>query len=716
MHSFKIGTESQPFGCVLCLGEDRFFEQLSVKTELIRNRAEQVLNDSAHDGAGGRNPQNSLSVFGEFFQAVDHLNRLCAHRVLNELEVWPLVLHVVMHQQRCTDKLKSHLEMRQTVWWYAQPDPRHVELVRCFAQLNLNAGQNSSGPSVHQQKLAWNKKPILAVLFHEIRRHLEFFINTVLQLMRDPGVDFLILAAQEPDMSNPIVADLYGATSDNGWRFILEGRELAVDLPTTITPRLLDAMRHKIRGMKITCLLSFSGSSADWEEQWRGMCRPGIDVHHYISLPIQWLPSDPLFNSCILLDPCFLQELPSTADNVLCISCIRPPLSCMGEIVRSERKPFVEGTGQVFRILALVDQDQPIIPPQMLAETLLLLMELPEAKIAFCGLDLMQIASIRREMEAFALKHELDKHFFDQRSEFWGCRPAAAYTQRIRNEVHVCLAMCPVDDGVNVALCAGTVVVTQRDSRGGGDVRACGAISMLKMLGLGALALPYGVGSGGLVRQLYNDGETLQLVQRILDHHATDLTTSLAFFDQDRTAKDLAAVACVLHGSDKIPQQNQRNFISRQPEQPYFVLGGDGLLYQTARVHVRVAEDLLGPNIFLLPTESRSDLMDCDLLHSCLSLDPGQMDQDQGCIGQASGADHMMIELPHNSCFLDLIDDADVNEGGDGAGPASGEAQSAGDLLGRGAVLHPGPVLTFWTGRRRRGGRRGQRRPTRYSE
>jgi len=39
-------------------------------------------------------------------------------------------------------------------------------------------------------------------------------------------------------------------------------------------------------------------------------------------------------------------------------------------------------------------------------------------------------------------------------------------------------------------------------------------------------------------------------------------------------------------------------------------------------------------------------------------------------------------------------------------------SESAGDLLGRGAVLHPGPVLTQWTGRRRRRGRtrRGRRR------
>ena len=35
-------------------------------------------------------------------------------------------------------------------------------------------------------------------------------------------------------------------------------------------------------------------------------------------------------------------------------------------------------------------------------------------------------------------------------------------------------------------------------------------------------------------------------------------------------------------------------------------------------------------------------------------------------------------------------------------------SESAGDLLGRGAVLNPGPVLTQWTGRRRRrGGGRG---------
>jgi hypothetical protein len=166
----------------------------------------------------------------------------------------------------------------------------------------------------------------------------------------------------------------------------------------------------------------------------------------------------------------------------------------------------------------------------------------------------------------------------------------------------------------------------------------------------------------------------------------------------------LAAVACALHVSDNIPSQNERNCISRPPEQPYFDLGEDGLLHLTASGLVRQAELVLGksPVIPEFRCEFGPDAseMDVDLEHE-------NMDQHESCIASPSRAQACDTTMKDDHIDLTL-DDSDVHEDGGGV---PGEAPSAGDLLGRGAVLHPGPVLTLWTGRRRRrGGGRGRRR------
>jgi hypothetical protein len=97
------------------------------------------------------------------------------------------------------------------------------------------------------------------------------------------------------------------------------------------------------------------------------------------------------------------------------------------------------------------------------------------------------------------------------------------------------------------------------------------------------------------------------------------------------------------------------------------------------------------------------------------SLEHENMDQHESCIASPSRAQADDATMKDNHIDLTLYD-SDVHEDGGGV---PGEAPSAGDLLGRGAVLHPGPVLTvtpgrpFLTpgpGRRWRGRRRGGRR------
>ena len=645
-HTCRIGTVSHPFGCPLCMGRDQFFAQLSNKVAPICKLAEEALTNSLGDSRR----QKSL-VLEQFLRAFDHLSRLGAHGLLEEQS--PLLLRVVQHLLE--HGLASLLETCQAVLWHL-PDYLPDELVRCVNR-DLNAGQTRSGPSAAQSKqLTRSRKPTVAVFWHDMLRNQDGMKEVTLQLTRRKDIEFYILVAQLLCLDDPFAADLHRNIPAKCWQFILDQRKLTVEPPTNITS--LDSMRQKIRKLKITLFLTLENS-----KEWGSACRPGFEVQNALSLGKK--KESQGFSNGVLLDPQCLSELkldPAEAENILCVSCSTPPLDFKGKLQRGERP----GTGQEFRILALVDPDQPNISPLMLEEMLLLLIEFPDIRACFCGLDLMQTASIRREMEASALKHGQDRHFFIRRSEWWGCRPPVANLQRIRNEVQVGLTMGPCIEGVNVALCAGIPVVTQRAWRVGGKMAGCGAFSMLQMLGLGALAVPYGVRPGGVVKQLYVNVGTLKLVQSILDDPGAD-GMSPAFFDLKRTAEDLAAVACALHVSDNIPSQNERNFISRPPEQPYFVLGGDGLLHLTARGLVRQAENLLGP-CPVLPEFSGEFDHDASKMDEDLELQ--KMDQHERCIGSPSRA-----QADHDTMKDDCIDLTVCEDGGG----APGEALSAGD-------------------------------------
>jgi hypothetical protein len=686
-HTFRIKTESHPLGCIFCMGRDVFFAQLSNKVKPICERAEEAITDIGGDSSSRR--QKSLDL-ERFLQAFDHLSRLGAHWVLEELS--PLLLRVVKHLLE--HGLASLLETFQAVLWHL-PEYLPDELVRWVEKLNIS-GQDSCRPSAAQSKaLTRSRKPTVAVLWHEIHRDQD--AEVVLQLSRNTGIEFYILVDQLLD-DGTFAADLQRNIPKKCWKYLLATQKLTVGPPTNTQD--IERMRKNIRKMGITLLLG--------NQAW---ARPGFEVHNAFRFGHRNELQG--FLNGVLLDPQCLSELkldPAEAENIWCISCVTGPWDFKGKLQRGERKPC----GSEFRLLALVDPDQPNISPLILEDILLLLNEFPNIRACFCGLDLMQTASIMREMEAFALKHKLNRRFFIRQIEWWGCRPTVAFAQKIRDQIDVCLTTGPGIEGVNVALGTGTPVVAQRAWRVGGKMAGCCASSMLQMIGLGALAVPHNVRPGRLVKALYRDGDTLRLLQRFLDDQNAADGTSSAFFDLKRTAQDLAAVACALHVSDNIPSQNERNCISRPPEQPYFFLGDDGLLHLTASGRVRQADLELGkrPDIpeFRCEFDPDASEMDVDLEHE-------NMDQHESCISSPSRAqaedatmkDNVDLE-PERMDRIDLThDDSDVHEDGGGV---PGEAPSAGDLLGRGAVLHPGPVLTLWTGRRRRrgGGRGGPRR------
>jgi hypothetical protein len=236
---------------------------------------------------------------------------------------------------------------------------------------------------------------------------------------------------------DPFVADLHSNIPAKCWHFLLEEQKLTVMPPTNITSRDKEKIRQKVRKLRITLLLTWENSP-----ELGSLARPGFEVQN----AFRYGNKNELqgFSNSVLLDPQCLSELklePAEAENIWCISCFTAPLDLKGKLPGQlrERKPCGSGTGQEFRLLALVDPDQPNISPLILEDILLLLIDIQDMRACFCGLDLMQTASIRREMEAFALKHDLDRHFFIRKIEWWGCRPPVAFAQRIRDQIDVCL-------------------------------------------------------------------------------------------------------------------------------------------------------------------------------------------------------------------------------------------------------------------------------------
>jgi len=433
-------------------------------------------------------------------------------------------------------------------------------------------------------------------------------LSPILQLVSTPLLQLLrraetrgdlrvhILATQKPNLEVAQVSDLHRAFSAAGcWHDVFDAKTGV--LPSKLTEQQLAKFRRKVRQIGITVVFDGIGSSALGSEEFYGLCIPGSEVRFiYDFLNSAVLPHDSLFYSGVILDPVLSAavgsclECSSAADRFCCISCWQPPvMDCIKGLNRSERTVFREGTGQKFRFHTPVDLTR--ISRECLEQQLELLVALPDAVLCCYGAPLTQISSTLLNMQSYAEQHRLDKNYFDGRVDWWGHLPMEDHGQRMRDKVHVCLALGPGTGHtwVNLALCVGVPVVTEQGLRGGGDISSWVPTSMLDMLGLGALAVPYGSRAGDLVMQLYRDGPLLMSLQSILDHQATH---TIGFFDNERTANDLAELVIAHHvSSDSNPPA--RDFISRSPELPYFVRDQHGMLQRTARALVREGNDQL---------------------------------------------------------------------------------------------------------------------------
>ena len=668
-----------------------------------------TITKSTEDAIVGRNSvcrYDMQILFFNFCQTVDVLNRLVMYRDLERM--WPLLLRILQYQEE--HDLEGHLGTLQAVRFHA-PRTLHSELVRRVALLNARWSKINRPPERNHPKLVRGEKPTLGVALYDLHG-----LSPILQLLSTPLLQLLrraetrgdlrvhILATQKPNLEVPMVRELHRAFSAAGcWHDVFDAKTGV--LPTKLTQQQLTTFRRKVRQIGITAVFDGIGSSALGSEGFCGLCIPGSEVQFIFDfLNSAVLPHNSHFYSGVILDPVLSAAVPDddsqATDRFCCISCWQPPvMDCIRGLNRSKRTLFREATGQKFRIHTPVDLTR--ISRECLEQLLELVVALPNAILCCYGAPLTQISATLLNMQSYAEQHGLDKNYFDGRVEWWGHLPMEDHGQRMRDKVHVCLALGPGTGhtGVNLALCVGVPVVTEEGLRGGGDISSWVPTSMLNMLGLGALALPYGSRAGDLVRQLYYDGELLVSLQSILDYQATHST---GFFDNERTANDLAELVIAHHvSSDSNPPA--RDFISRPPQLPFYVRDQHGMLQQTAKALVMEGNDQLDAEV--LPA-----LLDFHVLEE-MDAECEPSSAQSGGPPPLDGADAEMVSA-HAATFLDITH---VNNSEGGVGRAAfGEPPSAGDLLGSEAVWHPGPVpLTRWMGRRWRGRRRGQRRPTR---
>jgi len=687
MCTFRTLRDSQKcFTCIACLGEKVFYESLKEKARTVAKETEDAI-----EGINRLTQFEMQGLFFEFCETVDVLNRLVMYSDLETM--WPLLLRIVKYQKE--HNLEGHLGTLQAVGFHAEPRTLHSELVQQVALVNARWKINERLPKKIFTK---RKTPTLAVALHEVDR-----LSPILQRLAIPLQQLLkraqllgdlkvhVLATQKVNIEVPQVRDLHVAFSDAGcWNDMFE--EKTGVLSTKPTPQELAAkFKRTVRQLGIDVLVDGIGSSALGSEGFCSLCIAGSEarfIFDFLNSPV--LPRNPQLYTGVILDPVLSQAVPDEdsqdTDRFCCISCWQPPvMDCIRGLNRSQRPVFKAGNGQNFFILTPVDLSQ--ISRELLLQLLDLLVALPDAILCFYGAPLTQISATELNLQLYTDQNHLDKNYFDGRVDWWGRRPMEDHGQRMRDKVHVCCTFGPASDhtGVTLALCVGVPVVTEQGLRGGGDISSWAATSMLNMAGLGALAVSNGSGlAGDLIRQFYHDGELLAKLQRILDNQAT---SSTGFFDNERTANDLAALVIAHHlSSDSNPPA--RDFISRHAELPYYELDHNGKLQPTARVLVREGEDQLGAEVQL------EQLYDMNAVECAES----------GWPPPSHGADAEMVNA-----------DAGVNDSEGGVGWAAfGEPPWAGDLLGSEAVWHPGPVpLTRWMGRRWRGRGRGQRRPRR---
>ena len=561
------------YTCIACLGADRFYDKLRNKAKGIQDRTAGVLSGSSNK----IDLYTAQILFFEFGEIVDVLNRLLMYSTLKDM--WPLLLRVVKHQEE--NGMEGHLGSLQVVRFHAEPRPLHSELVRLVALDSATWTKERRKRDPKAPPLVQNAVPTLGVALYDVHG-----ISPILQLLsavlhqllsravtrRDIRVH--ILAVRRPNLKEPLVRDLHSAFSAQGcWHEVYDTK--TGDLPRDMTTLAqLNKFRRMVRQTRFTVVVDCIGSSADGSQAFRGLCLPGSEARFVVDfLNTAALPWDSYCYNGIVLDPTLSLAVPRDvpgADKFWNISCWQPPMTdSMRGLNRNQRTVFRRGTGQRFGIHTPVDLSR--ISRECLEQLLDLLLELPDSRLCYYGSPLTQIVSTMNNMKDYAVKHGRDENYFKDRIDWWGHLPIGDHGQRMRELVSVCFALGPATGhtGVNVALCAGVPVVTEQGLDGGGDISSWVPTSMLRMCGLGALAVPNGSRrAGDLVRQLYGDPRLLTLLQNILDHQAQN---SIGFFNNERTAKDFAELAIALHEStDSNPPALE--FISCQPEPAYFSL------------------------------------------------------------------------------------------------------------------------------------------------
>ena len=721
------------YTCIACLGADLFYERLRNKAKDIHDRTDNLLS-----GRIILDRYATRVLFVEFCELVDVLNRLLMFATLKDM--WPLLLRIVKYQEE--NGMEGHLGTLQVVRFHVEPRALHSELVRQVALLSATWTKVRRPADSNASKPVQNAVPTLGFALYDLHG-----LAPILQLL-SPALHQLlsravtrkdisvhILAVQSPNLEISLVSSLHRAFSAQGcWHTVYDESGI---LPREMTLKQLTNFRRILRRIGITAIVDCIGSSADGSEAFRGLCRPGSEARCIVDfLNSAALPWDSHCYSGIILDPTLSLAVPREdpgADKFWNISCWQPPMTdSIRGLNRNKRTVFRHGNGQRFGIHTPVDLTR--ISEECLEQLLDLLLDLPDSMLCYYGSPLTQVISTMNNMKDYAVKRGRDENYFKDRVDWWGHYPIGDHGQRMRDKVHVCLALGPsTDTGVNVALCVGVPVATEQGLDGGGEISSWGPPTMLRMCGLGALAVPNGSRrAGDLVRQLYWDPRLLTLSQNILDHQAQN---SIGFFNNERTANDLAALATAVHEStDSNPPA--REFISCLPEPAYFLLDQAWKLQRTSTALVwegncelddsNVLPALLGFEEFahqagtIVQADTDADREPswaqpagavgaaAEMLRLLESLPPSDgADLDVEMMTQAAmgaecepdvrsevsagavGADAEMQE----ETIIDLRDDTD-------------EPPSAGDLPELWSA--DGPVLNRWTGRRWRGRRRGR--------
>ena len=449
------------YKCLACVGADLFYEQLRDKAKNIQLRTEHHLS-----GKKILEKYAAQILFFEFCDMVDILNRLLMFDTLKQM--WPLLLEIVKYQEE--NEMEGHLEALQVVRFHAEPRALHSELVRRVALQSATwteRRRREAYPNAPTLLAVRAAVPTLGFAFydlHGLAPILQLLSAALHQLLERADIRVHILAVRSPNLEVPLVRSLHTAFSERGcWHKVYDDKSGILPKLKEMSSKQLKKFRQILRQIGMTAMFDCIGSSAAGSEAFRGLCRPGSEARCVVDfLNSACLPWDSHCYSGIILDPTLSAAVPLEdpgADKFWNISCWQPPMTdSISGLNRDKRTVFRHGTGQIFGIHCPVDLTR--ISEECLEQLLDLLLDLPDSVLCYYGLPLTQVISTMNNMKHYAVKRGRAENYFKDRVDWWGHYPIGDHGQRMRDKVHVCLALGPSTGhtGVNVALCTGVPV------------------------------------------------------------------------------------------------------------------------------------------------------------------------------------------------------------------------------------------------------------------